>query len=598
MEDNTMDQASTAPQEQASVDEDTPSPGGGSNPFDSQEAATKSENAEVQDKSKTPVNDQTKSKMEENKSSEGLQPSQTPKDAEDSLKDQVENAQEEQTTAAEQTLSPGGENKLTETEQPCKTLQDAENSQKGQNKPEPLPEEQSTADEQTPFQVDVDNQTSTDQPSKTPEDAKDSQKDHADTVSEGQTIVGEQKLSIGEEKQSDKEESSKRQEDVWDAAKDQVNTETAKEEHTDVVGLPQSPSEESKQLDKEELSKTPEVVEVTKKDQVSTETSQEEHTDVDGQPQSPPKESKQSDTEEPSEKPKAVKGLEKDKETALAAQTTGDTQVPPPGEESKPLVTGKPSETPENVTGRILVVTAVVGVLFAIILRSFFENMLEVDTPDKPSDRCDPHKGDCRQFLSQSIHKLSEKYKDQESNSWRTLHAAAFSHVSQQSKPVRPIVILVYWVNSSNHQILFDISNVYSSVLSGSKSDGNIVIQGTEFVDQESESVQKHIAGELERGFKDGKKVAIIHDFDNLPSCSVLTFHNYCNNEDAPYTDVAIILTMTGNPKMEPGQKPKVLEESVSTIFHKKWSDCPEDLPPGKIDAILSRVANNVVLLR
>lgn len=245
------------------------------------------------------------------------------------------------------------------------------------------------------------------------------------------------------------------------------------------------------------------------------------------------------------------------------------------------------------------IIIAIVCILVAVIVGFILSrNTSKVATPDKLAERCNPHKEDCGQFLRQSIHKLKEKYGDQASNSWRTLHAAALSHVSLRPKPVRPIVILVYWVNSSNHQILYDVSKVYSSVLSGSKGDASIEIKGMDFVDQESESVQKHIAGELERGFEDGKKVAIIHDFDNLPSCSVLTFHNYCNNEDAPYTDVAIILTMKGNPEMEPEQKPKVLEESVSTIFHKKWSDCPEDLPPGKIDAILSRIANNVVLLR
>ncbi|KAJ8032699.1 Torsin-1A-interacting protein 1 [Holothuria leucospilota] len=216
---------------------------------------------------------------------------------------------------------------------------------------------------------------------------------------------------------------------------------------------------------------------------------------------------------------------------------------------------------------------------------------------------CNPHKNkSCDKFLLQKIEHLALKYNDQSSYTWLTLFAAAHDHVSYQPDPQRPIVIMVYRLKNGSRvtEILEDIAEVYDSVLPPWKNYGNITIDGKSFTNSSPEETQKQIQDMLENGFeKEAQKVAVVYDFDKLPSCSVLTFHNYCNNEDAPHKNVAIILTVTGTDENLPSNpKSPDLEEAVSKSFHEKWKDCPEELPPGKIDAMLSRVANNVILLR
>lgn len=216
---------------------------------------------------------------------------------------------------------------------------------------------------------------------------------------------------------------------------------------------------------------------------------------------------------------------------------------------------------------------------------------------------CNPHKNkSCDEFLLQKIKNLGLKYSDQSSDTWLTLFAAAHDHVSYQPDPQRPIVIMVYRLKNGSRvtEILEDIAEVYDSVLPPWKNYGNITIDGKSFTNSSPEETQKQIQDMLENGFeKEAHKVAVVYDFDKLPSCSVLTFHNYCNNEDAPHKNVAIILTVTGTDENLPSNpKSPDLEEAVSKLLHEKWKDCPEELPPGKIDAMLSRVANNVILLR
>ncbi|PIK62026.1 putative torsin-1A-interacting protein 1-like [Apostichopus japonicus] len=218
-------------------------------------------------------------------------------------------------------------------------------------------------------------------------------------------------------------------------------------------------------------------------------------------------------------------------------------------------------------------------------------------------DYCNPHKRDnCSDFLRQQVSNLSKKYNDQSREVWRVLISAAATHVEYQPRPERPIVIMTYNFRkgpSEDDSIYRDVSDIYESVLSPNKKRGFFSINGAEFEGVDPDDVQRKILTTFEDEYRqEGKRVAVIHNFDSLPSCSVLTFHNLCNNADAPYKDMAIILSVKGDKEPEADMKGKELEGIIANKFHKEWKDCPEYLPKDKIDAMLSRIANNVVVLK
>lgn len=226
-----------------------------------------------------------------------------------------------------------------------------------------------------------------------------------------------------------------------------------------------------------------------------------------------------------------------------------------------------------------------------------------IESDDALTDFCDPYKSNnCSDFLKQQMENLSKKHENQDKRLFHVLRAAAMLHVVYNPKPLRPIVIMVY--NCHDRPILeeaiySDISKVYEAVLSPNRRRGTLEINCEEFVGKESDVVQESILKAFENGYeKEGSRVAVVHHFDLLPSCSVLTFHNLCNNDDAPYKDMAIILTVTGEKKNADMNESKALEQIISKKFQEKWKDCPEYLPADKIDAMLSRIANNVVVLK
>ena len=203
--------------------------------------------------------------------------------------------------------------------------------------------------------------------------------------------------------------------------------------------------------------------------------------------------------------------------------------------------------------------------------------------------------------LERHMEKLKVQFPSQTFRFWNVLGGASLGHVHHPSNLERPIVVLLAGTTESAltmRCLANKVAAMFDDMFQTSVSP--MYIKGTSFVQMNSDEAKIRIDKKLKTGFAAGGRTAVVHNIDNIPPCSILLFHSFCENENAPYKDAAFILTLQlGADDVDLDDlKPRAIDALVSDHLKTRWDGCPEDLPPDKQDALLSRVANNIARVK
>ena len=201
-------------------------------------------------------------------------------------------------------------------------------------------------------------------------------------------------------------------------------------------------------------------------------------------------------------------------------------------------------------------------------------------------------------FLNQ-LNKLRDVFPSQSERFWSIIAAAPMTYLTSRDPPERPVVVLLVGqpgTDSTTECMATHLGTLYTVALGGSENSvAPVSVNGTHFSWHDGDEAKIKLDTQLMRGFENHSKAAIVHRFDRLPACSVLLFHSYCENDNAKYKDVAIVLTVELEEHADVTSF-KDIDTHVAHHLTKQWSVCP-DLQKDKKDAILSIVANNVALV-
>ncbi|XP_072016558.1 torsin-1A-interacting protein 1-like [Amphiura filiformis] len=204
-------------------------------------------------------------------------------------------------------------------------------------------------------------------------------------------------------------------------------------------------------------------------------------------------------------------------------------------------------------------------------------------------------------FLSK-LNELKSRFPSQSDRFWSVIASAPMSHFKSAVAgdiPDRPVVVMLAGqpgTSVTTACIAGQLGQLYTTGLGGlGHRIEPVLVNGSDFANVNHDSTKRSIDSQFRYGFDRKSKAAIVHQFDKLPSCSALLFHSYCENDNAPYTDVAIILTLELDSHVYTIRKE--VDRLVNEHLAKHWSSCPEFEERGKIEAMLSRVANNIALV-
>ena len=240
------------------------------------------------------------------------------------------------------------------------------------------------------------------------------------------------------------------------------------------------------------------------------------------------------------------------------------------------------------------VIVSVVCCLYVVLIpvRYMMEDSIQAHSKEK-------------QFIM-DMQSLQSDFPSQEKHLWDTVVATVKNHGGTESEPNCPIILLFgsrHNASDTSTCLVKRLGQTLSQTL-GRESSHAAQIDGQHFKYDSADDAKLEIDRLLREAFEEkaGPKAATILNLDAFPPCSVLLFHSYCDTDNAIFKNVALIFTVTLD-GLPPGQeevasRSKHWETLVNDHLTKVWVDKCSKLPREKVQALLSRVANNVAIVR
>ena len=195
------------------------------------------------------------------------------------------------------------------------------------------------------------------------------------------------------------------------------------------------------------------------------------------------------------------------------------------------------------------------------------------------------------------IDDLRAKFPQQSSRLWRTLKSSA-KHVLNDTDPEYPVVILMAAPKENSYltQCIAELAaKEFQSSLTGYS--GDVKTSDINHFKGLLDGQQKEkLDIEMTRTFTEsGGKSFVIVNLQALAPEAALILHGFCDNDNAPYKDVMIVMTLHFDPKdLKLNENKRIAEGDVETYLRNLWG---RGLVADKVGALLSRVGNNIVLV-
>ena len=192
--------------------------------------------------------------------------------------------------------------------------------------------------------------------------------------------------------------------------------------------------------------------------------------------------------------------------------------------------------------------------------------------------------------FSKIVDELKNKFPGQEPRLWRMVKSCA-KHVFEPGEAIYPAILLLVSERKNNlltASIAQAISQAFgSAMLMQPVTAEEISINLTMTKGMDMPQQKLHLDSWLKDKLKDNSAVVINH-LESLHPRAALLLHGYCDGDNAPYKEVMLILGLYLEKAVDN-------QDAAEAALKKMWmSELSED----KVAALLSRVANNIALVK
>ncbi len=260
---------------------------------------------------------------------------------------------------------------------------------------------------------------------------------------------------------------------------------------------------------------------------------------------------------------------------------------PRPRRNNKPREQQKSSAWLEPMhvcAGCVLALLVIMAVFFFQPNNSSPVNQVDMEAVDEPKLR-----QDMVEHFERKLQEIRELFPGQSKRFW-TVIKAAIKRVLKDPVPLQPAVILVAGPDGSRDFLLCLARKIASAVSEAYKSTETVIehLHSTSAFNSSPDDIKLLLDNKLSSGFHNGARTAIIHNLAEIPGKSAMMFHAYCDNENAPFKDVAIMFTV------ELSNHSSVFSErDVEEFLQTRWT---EHLDIDRVTPLLSRIGNNIAV--
>jgi len=186
--------------------------------------------------------------------------------------------------------------------------------------------------------------------------------------------------------------------------------------------------------------------------------------------------------------------------------------------------------------------------------------------------------------------RLQKEFPSQTGRLWRIMESATLPIVEEDA-PTHPAVILLVTTQDS-HAVAECLAGRYAALVTESLHAATHATFNCEmYADSDPEEAKRQLDAVLSRAFDGGSKSGVVLRLEKLPGSAAMIFYRFADNDNAPYKDVAIVLTLA----LESADTGSERDSVAYDELRKVWGS---SLDTDKVEPLLSRIGNSVAFVR
>ena len=202
---------------------------------------------------------------------------------------------------------------------------------------------------------------------------------------------------------------------------------------------------------------------------------------------------------------------------------------------------------------------------------------------------------DLEKVFGNGLEELQLSFTNQTERFWKILRNRGKAHLRNKD-PSQPLVFLLA-APPAAHEYVDCLAIKLAEMLDPSHKRNLARIDGEKEKGNHPEQTKKKMDDFLKKKIDARHRVVLIHHLELLPPPSPLLFHSYCDDQNAPYKELAIIFTVHMPVELSPSLLPKEAEGSAEKYLSDDvWAN-KASVDKDAVAALLVRIADTVVLM-